>query len=108
STDAVQAACQTAMQIAKAQKAAIFLSDQENKLQVRLTYEVGLTAEHRRMYDGPIHRPDIFNVEPRIVPDVAMLDERDALAELAAAGHFKALAEIPLKSGNALIGVQTV
>jgi PAS domain S-box-containing protein len=107
-SNAMQAACQTALQITEARKAAIFLLDEDNKSLSRLVHSTGMTEEHRRLYDGPIHRPDIYYGEPRIVPDIARLDERDALVELAQAGQFRALAEIPLKSGNTLVGLLAV
>ncbi|GAB4529460.1 MAG: hypothetical protein OHK0046_49360 [Anaerolineae bacterium] len=107
SQDAIQAACKTARQIAQASKVAFFLSDHENGL-VRLIHAIGLSDEHTALYSSPIHRPDIYYSDPRIVHDTHQLEERDALRELAEVGHFRATAEVPLKSGSAVVGLLVV
>lgn len=109
--EALRVACQTAIAVAGAQRAAIFLTvedDDRNADQARLVEQVGLNPAHVALYDGPIHRPAVMNVRSHVVADVDELDERDALRELAAVGGFRALAEIPLRSGNTVIGMLTV
>lgn len=108
SQEGMQAACRTAMQIAKAQKVALFLLDPEDKNKTRLVHSIGLNPQHIHAYEGPIHAPVIYKAEPRVVDDVGLLDERDALVELAEIGEFSAMAEVALKSGNAPIGILTV
>lgn len=108
SQEGMQAACNTAMQISQAQKVAIFLLDQEDKTKTRLVHAVGLSEPHIAAYSGPIHMPVIHGATPRVVDDVATLDERDALRELAMIGQFSAMAEVPLKSGNAPVGLLTI
>lgn len=106
--NAMQAACETALRICQAQRVAIFLPDEENDHRARLVQSVGLTDLHENLYDGPIHLPDIFNATPRVVSDVALLSDRDALQELAAAGEFRAMAEVQLKSSSNIAGLMAI
>ena len=108
SEDAMQAACESAIMISGAQKAVIFLPDEQDKSITSMVKSVGLTPEHEALYASPVYRPSIHDDSPFFVSDVALLDERNILRELAQVGGFQALAEIPLKSGNMMVGLMVV
>lgn len=103
--DALASACKTAQEIALADGVAIFLTDKEQDSGARLAHANGLTDEHQHLYTSPVYIPAIFREEPYIVSDISQLSERDTLTELAQAGQFQAVAEIPMKSGGAPIGL---
>lgn len=105
---ALESALKTAVDITQADKAAVFLVDQQRKREMHLAYALNLTDTHRNLYNGPIHRPEVRFGEPRIITDTLEVDNRDAITELAKLGGFRALAETPLRSGGATIGLLTV
>ncbi len=106
--DAMNVACQTALGICNAQRVAIFLNDQDDKAHVRLVHTVGLTEDHIAYYKEHNNRPNIWELTPRIVSNIQNLAQGDPLSQLAWVGNFQAMAEIPLKSGSALVGLLLV
>lgn len=106
--DAMQVACQTAMQISGAARAAIFLVNPENKGQLNLAQAANLTEAHSALYQQAAFLPDFPQTESRAVDDVNALPPGDRLRLLADAGRFRAMAQIPLRSSTLSIGVLIV
>lgn len=106
--DAMQVACQTAMQISGAGRAAIFLVNPENKGQLHLAQAANLTEAHYALYQQAAYLPDFPQTESRAVDDVTALPPGDRLRILSDAGRFCALAYIPLRSSTLSIGVLAV
>jgi PAS domain S-box-containing protein len=106
SEEALTAACNAAMTITQAQKAAILVLDADRKY-LQLAEQVGLTEAHRqRVKKLP------FDLEssdlPRVVADTETLPSDEGLVKLARAGSFRAFLEMPLRSGHVVLGYLTV
>ncbi|MFW5691847.1 MAG: GAF domain-containing protein [Chloroflexota bacterium] len=111
SKSSLRVACETAMQIMDSSKVAIFLLDGQTGRMTRLVESAGLTAAHRQLYSDPTYLPPPGIATSRVIPDIHSLDPdeiSDVLVKLARAGGFRAMAEVPLKSGNIPVGMLTV
>ena len=97
---ALATACQTALDIAHADKAAIFLRQPQTGEFV-LAKAQGLAAPPPADTSIPADRVDGAT---RVVSDVAQSGTSGALAEWAPIGAFRALAELPLQSGSQVLG----
>jgi PAS domain S-box-containing protein len=106
SEEALTAACQAAMTITQAQKAAIFVLDADRKY-LQLAEQLGLTEAHRRMVAELPFNLDADD-KPRVVTDTDVIQGDAALTEQAQAGGFRALLEMPLRSGHVVLGYLTV
>lgn len=99
--DALEAACQTALDVSGASKVAIFLVEDA---QMALKIDSGLTDAHRSWLQANL--PPLPE-QVRIVSNLA--EETDAaLRESSMLGAFQTLAELPLRSGRITLGMLAV
>lgn len=107
SHSAIRAACETALTIARAQQVAVYVIDQTNRGELELFQQIGMSEDYRRSF---AHLPYIaarYAHKPFLIPDVdEVTDVR--LLEMARIGGFRAMAEIPLRSANGVIGLLVV
>jgi K+-sensing histidine kinase KdpD len=101
----LQKACEVAIKIGQAQKAAFFLPDDANSNLSVLAKSIGLTTQHVQLYSSSEYQPQMHLSAIKIVANIASLDKEDARVKLAEEGQFCAMVEIPFKSGNALTGL---
>ncbi len=106
SEEALRAACQAAMTITQAQKAAILVLDADRKY-LQLAEQVGLTDAHWRLVSKMPFNLDAGDT-PRVVIDTETVKDDPALAALSRAGNFRAFLEMPLRSGHVVLGYLTV
>jgi PAS domain S-box-containing protein len=105
--EALRTACKTAIAITQGSKAAIFLIQREHDT-LYLADNIHLTEQHlANGRDLPYHR-EIYPAEPRIMPDTEAASVDSGLREYARQGEFRAFAEMPLRSGNIMLGYMTV
>lgn len=101
SDEAMRAACETAMDIASATMAAIYLLDTEKPNTLRLEQSVGLSQPYKADATSLTYDPHWYQAGSRILT-------RDTAApgaeERFASGSFHTITEIPLRSGNTLVG----
>lgn len=96
-------ACQTAMQITNAQRAAIYQLDLNNKKIFRRAQGLNLTDEFNTQYETMQYRPELYQNGPRV-----MIEPDAATAEFARVGGFRSFVEIPLRSSSTIIGYLAV
>ncbi len=101
----LKTACQIAVNVTRASKAAIFLLEPALDNQLKRVESVGFEAVSYR--ENLNYQPNLFSKGARIINDVSMSDEGD-IVEQARNGDFRACVQIPLKSGNTLIGTLEV
>ncbi|MDX1994403.1 MAG: GAF domain-containing protein [bacterium] len=110
--DALRTACNTALQIANAPKAAIFTREMDGVDQVHLRHAVGLTEAHLRLYQQaaylPVFPPPNEAFMTRFVADTHLLPSSDPLRTLADAGQFRSVVQVPLRSGTLPFGMLAV
>lgn len=106
--DALQLACLTALDIARAQKIVIFLQNPEHTQTPYIAHAVGLNEAHSAYYDNPQHLPDIQTSKQLVVDDVQLLPPDDPLWQLGKIGGFRAMVQVPLKSTNISVGMMSV
>lgn len=106
-SEAIKTACETAIAVTKANKAAVFLIDRERET-LQLVESIGLTEEHRRLERDLPYQPEMYSINPRIVADTEQNVIPARLREFARKTHFRAIAEIPLRSGNVMMGYLSV
>ncbi|MEQ8671951.1 MAG: GAF domain-containing protein [Aggregatilineales bacterium] len=106
--DALQLACLTALDIARAQKVVVFLQNQERSVPTHVAYSVGLTDAHTAYYTMPDHMPDVASGKQIAVADVNLLVPDDPLRQLALLGEFRGMMQLPLKSNNVSIGLMMI
>lgn len=106
-SEAIKTACETAMAVTKANKAAVFLIEREKET-LQLVESIGLTEIHRQLERDLPYQPEMYSVTPRIVPDTEQSVIPVALRDFARKARFRAFAEIPLRSGNVMMGYLSV
>jgi two-component system, NtrC family, sensor histidine kinase KinB len=102
----MKTSCEVAMSITGAQKAAIFLAEDET-MACRLVQSVGMDSVHRAYYEAPQFQPKSDSDQIRVVTEI-QAETPTILSELATVGGFQAMAEIPLKAGSVVVGVLAV
>jgi PAS domain S-box-containing protein len=106
-SEAIKTACETAIAVTKANKAAVFLIDREKEM-LRLVESIGLTAEHRQMERDLPYQPELYSINPRIYGDTEQNVIPLTLRQFSQKARFRAMAEIPLRSGNVMVGYLSV
>jgi NtrC-family two-component system sensor histidine kinase KinB len=101
SVKGMEIACDTAMQITGAQKAAIFLLDINNKKEMRLVQHVGLPQAFVQAHQTIEYNPERYYDGAYVVTKVSDNPEVTQQAEL---GRFRAFAQTPLRSSSTIIG----
>lgn len=106
--EAMRAACTTAMNVSQAQKVAIFLTELQEKPMIKLVYSIGISPEFEAMLNQPVEQHITNNgANLRTVSNIADIED-EYIHQLAEIGDFQAFAEIPLKSGNTIVGYMFV
>ena len=102
--ESLHAAAQTATIVTHAQQAAIFLVNLQNQPTIQLAQSIGLSSAFKtKLASASL---DWFTNDEdgnRIVYDVLEYDD-PIIKELAEVGNFRAFAEIPMRSGNTVVG----
>jgi K+-sensing histidine kinase KdpD len=107
-TDALEAACIIILQITKADKVAIFLFDEEKK-QLRLASQRGLMPPLLDLYKQHADQLNTLLVnDATFIPDTRILDKTSLEGMFAQTGGHRAIAKIPLKSSNVIMGLMVV
>jgi PAS domain S-box-containing protein len=101
--EAVKTACQTAISISQADKVAIFLINREQE-DLYLAESVGLNEAHREAKRDLPYYPEFFATDARVVADTERATEPHNLPDFARQGGFRAFVEMPLRSGNVMLG----
>ena len=102
--EALLAAVKTAKTVTKAEQVAIFLIDLQNTPAIRLSQSIGLSSTFKSKLEEATQDWFISNFEEyRIVNNVENCDEPH-IQELSQIGDFRAFAEIPMRSGNSIVG----
>jgi two-component system, NtrC family, sensor histidine kinase KinB len=105
---ALQTVCQTAASVAQAERAAIFIADRESD-SISLVEGVGLSeAERAAGYHLHFPKQQFAETGSIVVHDTQLAAPRDPLAVFSRPLQPHAFAEIPLRSGDALLGYLAV
>lgn len=102
--ESLHAAAQTAMIVTHAEQVAIFLVNLQDKPTIELGQSIGLSEIFKVKLETAML--DWFTNDDdsnRIVYDVQDYDD-PIIQELAQVGNFRAFAEIPMRSGNTIVG----
>lgn len=106
--DVLQAACETARDIVNADRVAIYLQEPTVGIELYLVSSLNLPAEYQNARPIWNARPERYQNGSFVVRDVALLPKSDLASGLASLGVYQATAEIPLHSGQDLVGVLVV
>jgi GAF domain-containing protein len=101
--EAVKTACQTAIAITQADKVAIFLINREQE-DLYLADHVGLNEDHQTAKRDLPYYPELFATDARVIVDTERASDPPALRAFAQRGGFRAFVEMPLRSGNVMLG----
>lgn len=105
---ALQAACKTAISVTQADRAAIFIADRESD-SISLVESVGLNEiEQAAGYHLKFPKQQFETTGSIVVHDTQLATPRDPLAIFNQPIKPRAFAEIPLQSGEALLGYLVV
>lgn len=97
--DALHMACQTALTIADAQKAAVLLLDKD-KGTLQLAVHIGLSPALEQMLSTEVaYNPDTYTAGIRVATNPT---------GVSMAAEYRSAAEIPLQSGTTMLGVMIV
>lgn len=107
SEDAMRAACETSLNITDGDKAAIFLINLEDKIRASLAQSVGFSDSRSHNTMQSLYHIDPTRPAPFLIQNVAECDDA-AVKAMADAIGFSAVAEIPLRSGNTVVGYLAV
>lgn len=102
--DSLHAAAKTAITVTHAEQAAIFLVNLQDKPAIKLIQSVGLSPTFKAKLENA--SPDWFTSSLenyRIIHDVDNCND-PVIKELSDIGNFRAFAEIPMRSGNTIVG----
>ncbi len=106
--EALEEACAVTLRIAKADKVAIFLLD-DDKRKARLACYRGLNPPLIAILKQSEQENTTLLVdEPVHIHDTAQLDATSQEAKMALVGGYRAIAKIPLKSSNMVMGMLAV
>ena len=101
--EAMVAACSIAIQVTGAQKAAVCLLDMSEENQLRVVQSIGFDPTISPDDLSRPYQPEQYANGPRIITDVS--DQKDDLLRLhGELGGFRAMLEVPLRSGSTIIG----
>lgn len=100
---AMRSACLIALQVMGAQKAALFILQVKPKPHFALEHSVGFVPEGTPFSLEAPYTLELFQSGSRSFPDVRQVDDA-TLQQHALAGGFSACLEVPLRSGNAVVG----
>lgn len=103
--DALQASCEIAINVTGASKTAIFLLEPEIDNLMKCTKSIGF--EDVDFVDSVLYQPELFQQGARVITNVESSDD-EHIKEQASLGGFKACAQIPLRSGNTIVGTLNV
>lgn len=101
--EALEVACHISLQIAKADKVAIFILS-EDKNAVRLACQYGLNPQLMTLYQQNLTEDSLVK-EPVLIHDAHVLDPESDEGRYAKIGGYRAVAKIPLKSANMPMGM---
>lgn len=101
--EALEVACHISLQIAKADKVAIFMLS-EDKNAVRLACQYGLNPQLMTLYQQNLTEDSLVK-EPVLIHDAHVLDPESDEGRYAKIGGYRAVAKIPLKSANMPMGM---
>ena len=104
--DALEVACHISLQIAKADKVAIFMLS-DDKSAVRLACQYGLNLQLMTLYQQNLTEKSLVK-EPVLIHDAHTLDPESEEGRYAKIGAYRAVAKIPLKSANMPMGMIVV
>jgi GAF domain-containing protein len=104
---ATRSACLIALQVTSAHKAAIFMLQQEPTLCFVLKHSVGFVPDGTPLALATTYRPEQFLKGSRAVSDVREIAD-DILQQQAQMGGFAACLEVPMRSGDNLLGYLAV
>lgn len=104
-TQALKTACEIARNVTRAQKAAIFLVQPHRNQQMKRIEAIGF--ENLDFTEYIEYPAGIFKNGPRVVVDVG-ITVFDDIREQARVGKFQACLQVPLRSGNTIVGSLTV
>lgn len=105
--EALRSACELAMRISGAPKAAVFLLDISGRSVMRMAESAGFNADEKFDHLELELDAGLYEHGPRLTQNIA--ESKDPLLRhQAALGGFRACAEIPLRSGSSIIGLLTV
>jgi two-component system, NtrC family, sensor histidine kinase KinB len=99
--DALRTACEIARNVTGAQKAAIFLLQPNRDNRMERVQALGF--EDLAFVESLEYKPDLFQAGARIVRNVAETEFEDIRLQ-AIFGKFQASLQIPLRSGNTIVG----
>jgi len=105
--EAVKTACQTAIAITQADKVAIFLINREQE-DLYLADHVGLNEAHQADKRDLPYYPELFATGARVIPDIENITDPPGLSAFAQRAGFRAFVEMPLRSGNVMLGYLAV
>ncbi len=100
---ATRSACLIALQVTSAQKAAIFMLQQDPTMRFILKHSIGFVAEDTPFSLEIPYRPEMFLEGSRSIPDVQHAND-PILHQFSLTGGFAACLEVPLRSGDNLLG----
>lgn len=103
--NSLKTACQIAASVIRTSKAAIFLLEPSLNNQLKRVDSVGF--DDIDYVDTITYKPAVFDMGARIINDVNKTTSKDIKAQ-AKAGEFLACVQIPLRSGNSIIGTLEV
>jgi len=104
---AMQSACQLALQVTQADKAAVFMLDAHDSLKAKLIESIGF-EDDRPAPENP-YRLDAFDEGPRTFSNIFAIPQHDqaryaSVIQPARKHGYAAMMEVPLRSGKMLIG----
>jgi len=106
--EALEAACMITLQITKADKVGIFLLSDDKK-QLRLASHRGLNPPMIDLYKRYETNPnELLVTDATLISDVQVLETTSIEAQLGQAGGYRAVAKIPLKSSNVVLGILSI
>lgn len=106
--EALEAACMITLQITKADKVGIFLLSDDKK-QLRLASHRGLTPPMIDLYKRYEGQPnEILVPEATLIHDIQTLDTTNLESQFGKVGGYRAIAKIPLKSSNIVLGMLAI
>ena len=105
--EALKTACNTAIAISQADKAAIFLANREQGT-VYLAESINLDSALWEAETNTSYFPEPLSPDARVIADTHQATVSTELREFAQKTQFRAFAEMPLRSGNTLLGYMAV
>ncbi len=104
---ALNSAANTGMRVVRGQAAAIYVLDPDHPDRLTLMSAIGLKPEYISEYASIPLDQARRSEKPHIVPDVSEITSKTLLRR-AQLGGFRALAEVPLRSGSIITGMMMI